>query len=145
MKKNTLFVLISIIVIILFLCIQISYNSSPSYSIFSFLQKTVEYDIENGFTIKFSHYPLEFNLLLIEIIICSIFLIVCSFFSNWIRIISLILFVGLWLKNYIMLDFVIDAKEYLFTSTPFLLVSLVYLVVLIFKINAERPVPEDKL
>lgn len=137
MKKSISSILISIIVIILFFCIQISYNSSPSYSIFSFLQKTIEYDIENGVNIKFSNYPLEFNLLLIEIIICSILLIVSSFFNNWIRIISLILFVGLWLKNYIILDFVIDTREYLITSLPFLLAVLVYLIILAFKSNSR--------
>lgn len=138
MKKRISSILISIVIVILFFCIRVSYNNSPSYSLFLFLKQTIEYDIKNGVSIKLSSYPLEFNLLLIEIIICSVLLIVSSFLNNWIKIISLLLFVGLWLKNYIILDFVVDKREYLITSLFFLLTVLIYIIILIFKTNLRR-------
>lgn len=87
--------------------------------------------------IKFKDYPLDFNLLLIEIVICFVFLILSSFFDNWMKILSLITFMGLWLKNYIVLDFVIDTRKYLITSIPFLVLSLIYLYILFSKIKQK--------
>ena len=103
MVKNILF---SSVVIVSFLMIGISYNNSPSYSIFEFIIRVILYDIEKGFSINFYDYPLDFNVLIIEIFSVFILLIYFVNFSQkiFMKIISFILVLFLWAKNLYLLN-----------------------------------------
>ena len=132
MVKNILF---SSVVIVSFLIIRISYNNSPSYSIFEFIIRVILYDIENGFSINFYDYPLDFNVLTIEIFSVFILLIYFVNFSQkiFMKIISFILVLFLWAKNLYLLDFTIDVNIYVMSSIPFLLISLGSVIFFVLK------------
>ena len=123
MVKNILF---SSVVIVSFLMIGISYNNSPSHSIFEFIIRVILYNLEKGFSINFYDYPLDFNVLTIEILSVFILLIYFVNFSQkiFMKIISFILVLFLWAKNLYLLDFTIDVNQYVMSSIPFLLISL---------------------
>ena len=115
MVKN---ILHSSVVIVSFLIIGISYNNSPSYSIFEFIIRVILYDIEKGFSINFYDYPLDFNVLTIEIFSVFILLIYFVNFSQkiFMKIISFILVLFLWAKNLYLLNFTIDVNQYVMSS-----------------------------
>ena len=123
MVKN---ILHSSVVIVSFLIIRISYNNSPSYSIFEFIIRVILYNFEKGFSINFYDYPLDFNVLTIEIFSVFILLIYFVNFSQkiFMKIISFILVLFLWAKNLYLLDFTMDVNQYVMSSIPFLLISL---------------------
>ena len=132
MVKNILF---SSVVIVSFLIIRISYNNSPSYSIFEFIIRVILYNFEKGFSINFYDYPLDFNVLTIEIFSVFILLIYFVNFSQkiFMKIISFILVLFLWAKNLYLLDFTIDVNQYVMSSIPFLLISLGSVVFFVLK------------
>ena len=132
MVKNILF---SSVVIVSFLMIGISYNNSPSYSIFEFIIRVILYNFEKGFSINFYDYPLDFNVLTIEIFSVFILLIYFVNFSQkiFMKIISFILVLFLWAKNLYLLDFTIDVNQYVMSSIPFLLISLGSVVFFVLK------------
>ena len=132
MVKNILF---SSVVIVSFLMIGISYNNSPSYSIFEFIIRVILYNLENGFSINFYDYPLDFNVLTIEIFSVFILLIYFVNFSQkiFMKIISFILVLFLWVKNLYLLDFTIDVNQYVMSSIPFLLISLGSVIFFVLK------------
>ena len=132
MVKNILF---SSVVIVSFLIIRISYNNSPSHSIFEFIIRVILYDIEKGFSINFYDYPLDFNVLTIEIFSVFILLIYFVNFSQkiFMKIISFILVLFLWAKNLYLLDFTIDVNQYVMSSIPFLLISLGSVIFFVLK------------
>ena len=131
MVKN---ILHSSVVIVSFLIIGISYNNSPSYSIFEFI-RVILYDIEKGFSINFYDYPLDFNVLIIEIF--SVFILLIYFVNfnkkNFMKIISFILVLFLWAKNLYLLNFTIDVNQYVMSSIPFLLISLGSVIFFVLK------------
>ena len=132
MVKNILF---SSVVIVSFLIIRISYNNSPSYSIFEFIIRVILYNFEKGFSINFYDYPLDFNVLTIEIFSVFILLIYFVNFSPkiFMKIISFILVLFLWAKNLYLLDFTIDVNQYVMSSIPFLLISLGSVIFFVLK------------
>ena len=132
MVKNILF---SSVVIVSFLIIRISYNNSPSYSIFEFIIRVILYNFEKGFSINFYDYPLDFNVLTIEIFSVFILLIYFVNFSQkiFMKIISFILVLFLWAKNLYLLNFTIDVNQYVMSSIPFLLISLGSVVFFVLK------------
>jgi len=132
MVKNILF---SSVVIVSFLIIRISYNNSPSYSIFEFIIRVILYNLENGFSINFYDYPLDFNVLTIEIFSVFILLIYFVNFSQkiFMKIISFILVLFLWAKNLYLLDFTIDVNQYVMSSIPFLLILLGSVIFFVLK------------
>lgn len=132
MVKNILF---SSVVIVSFLMIGISYNNSPSHSIFEFIIRVILYDIEKVFSINFYDYPLDFNVLTIEIFSVFILLIYFVNFSQkiFMKIISFILVLFLWAKNLYLLDFTIDVNQYVMSSIPFLLISLGSVIFFVLK------------
>ena len=132
MVKNILF---SSVVIVSFLMIGISYNNSPSYSIFEFIIRVILYNLENGFSINFYDYPLDFNVLTIEIFSVFILLIYFVNFSQkiFMKIISFILVLFLWVKNLYLLDFTIDVNQYVMSSIPFLLILLGSVIFFVLK------------
>ena len=132
MVKNILF---SSVVIVSFLIIRISYNNSLSYSIFEFIIRVILYNLENGFSINFYDYPLDFNVLTIEIFSVFILLIYFVNFSQkiFMKIISFILVLFLWAKNLYLLDFTIDVNQYVMSSIPFLLISLGSVIFFVLK------------
>ena len=132
MVKNILF---SSVVIVSFLIIRISYNNSPSHSIFEFIIRVILYNFEKGFSINFYDYPLDFNVLTIEIFSVFILLIYFVNFSQkiFMKIISFILVLFLWAKNLYLLDFTIDVNQYVMSSIPFLLISLGSVIFFVLK------------
>lgn len=132
MVKN---ILHSSVVIVSFLIIGISYNNSPSYSIFEFIIRVILYNLENGFSINFYDYPLDFNVLTIEIFSVFILLIYFVNFSPkiFMKIISFILVLFLWAKNLYLLNFTIDVNQYVMSSIPFLLISLGSVIFFVLK------------
>ena len=132
MVKNILF---SSVVIVSFVMIGISYNNSPSHSIFEFIIRVILYDIEKVFSINFYDYPLDFNVLTIEIFSVFILLIYFVNFSQkiFMKIISFILVLFLWAKNLYLLDFTIDVNQYVMSSIPFLLISLGSVIFFVLK------------
>ena len=132
MVKNILF---SSVVIVSFLMIGISYNNSPSHSIFEFIIRVILYNFEKGFSINFYDYPLDFNVLTIEIFSVFILLIYFVNFSQkiFMKIISFILVLFLWAKNLYLLDFTIDVNQYVMSSIPFLLISLGSVIFFVLK------------
>ena len=132
MVKNILF---SSVVIVSFLIIGISYNNSPSYSIFEFIIRVILYNFEKGFSINFYDYPLDFNVLIIEIFSVFILLIYFVNFSQkiFMKIISFILVLFLWVKNLYLLNFTIDVNQYVMSSIPFLLISLGSVIFFVLK------------
>ena len=132
MVKNILFLSV---VIVSFLMIGISYNNSPSHSIFEFIIRVILYNFEKGFSINFYDYPLDFNVLTIEIFSVFILLIYFVNFSQkiFMKIISFILVLFLWAKNLYLLDFTIDVNQYVMSSIPFLLISLGSVIFFVLK------------
>ena len=132
MIKN---ILLSSIIITSFLIIRISYNNSPSYSVFEFIIRVILYNLENGFSINFYDYPLDFNVLTIEIFSVFILLIYFVNFSQkiFMKIISFILVLFLWAKNLYLLDFTIDVNQYVMSSIPFLLILLGSVIFFVLK------------
>ena len=128
-------ILHSSVVIVSFLMIGISYNNSPSHSIFEFIIRVILYNLENGFSINFYDYPLDFNVLTIEIFSVFILLIYFVNFSQkiFMKIISFILVLFLWAKNLYLLDFTIDVNQYVMSSIPFLLISLGSVIFFVLK------------
>lgn len=139
MVKNILF---SSVVIVSFLMIGISYNNSPSHSIFEFIIRVILYDIEKGFSINFYDYPLDFNVLTIEILSVFILLIYFVNFSQkiFMKIISFILVLFLWVKNLYLLNFTIDVNIYVMSSAPFLLIILVSIIFFTLKYLNENKI-----
>ncbi|MBO4232710.1 hypothetical protein FO675_00045 [Riemerella anatipestifer] len=126
--------ILPIAILISFLSIGISYNNSPTHSIFIFLVKTIENNLLNGFFINFKDYPMDFSLIIIEIfLVFSFFIYSVILNGKKIKIMSVILLMIVWLKNFILLDFVIDQNKYFFSSIPFIILSLYYLVLMILK------------
>ena len=125
----------SSVVIVSFLIVRISYNNSPSYSIFEFIIRVILYNLENGFSINFYDYPLDFNVLTIEIFSVFILLIYFVNFSQkiFMKIISFILVLFLWAKNLYLLDFTIDVNQYVMSSIPFLLILLGSVIFFVLK------------
>ena len=132
MIKN---ILLSGIIITSFLIIRISYNNSPSYSVFEFIIRVILYNLENGFSINLYDYPLDFNVLIIEIFLVFILLIYFVNFSQkiFMKIISFILVLFLWAKNLYLLNFTIDVNQYVMSSIPFLLISLGSVIFFVLK------------
>ncbi len=128
-------ILHSSVVIVSFLMIGISYNNSPSHSIFEFIIRVILYNLENGFSINFYDYPLDFNVLIIEIFSVFILLIYFVNFSQkiFMKIISFILVLFLWAKNLYLLNFTIDVNQYVMSSIPFLLISLGSVIFFVLK------------
>ena len=128
-------ILHSSVVIVSFLIIRISYNNSLSYSIFEFIIRVILYNLENCFSINFYDYPLDFNVLTIEIFSVFILLIYFVNFSQkiFMKIISFILVLFLWAKNLYLLNFTIDVNQYVMSSIPFLLISLGSVIFFVLK------------
>ena len=137
MIKN---ILLSSIIITSFLIIRISYNNSPSYSVFEFIIRGFLYNLENGFSINLYDYPLDFNVLIIEIFLVFILLIYFVNFSQkiFMKIISFILVLFLWVKNLYLLNFTIDVNIYVMSSAPFLLIILVSIIFFTLKYLNEN-------
>lgn len=132
-------IVIPLLIIFSFLMINISYNGSPSYSILHFIFIVFRTNIKKGVSIEFSNYPLEFNLLMIEIIIAIIFLLLSVCLKKKIaKIISAFIILIVWTKNLIVLDFVIDEKKYFLSSIPYLILFLFYLYLIFFKKNTKK-------
>ena len=139
MIKN---ILLSGIIITSFLIIRISYNNSPSYSVFEFIIRVILYNLENGFSINLYDYPLDFNVLIIEIFLVFILLIYFVNFSQkiFMKIISFILVLFLWAKNLYLLNFTIDVNIYVMSSAPFLLIILVSIIFFTLKYLNENKI-----
>lgn len=132
MISKTLYILIAVS----FIFIGISYNNSPSHSIMSFIIQTIKYNVENDFLINFENYPLNFNILTGEIIVVFLFFFYAFFAKKkFLKLISILFLCLLWIKNLIVLDFVINTTKYLITSIPFIIFIITYLLIFLIKEN----------
>ncbi|MBW8361834.1 MAG: hypothetical protein K0M56_06550 [Kaistella sp.] len=134
MHKNTTLVL-TILTIILFLGIRTAYNSSPTFSLFTFIKEDVLHF--KAFDWEEASYTESWAFVSYEILISLLFLLSSSFLKNkyWMLLSSLIL-LAIWLKNYLLYSGIMEGDLYL-KSSAFFLLSLIFLNIfnLIFKKN----------
>ena len=124
MHKKIVFIL-TILTVFLFLGIRIAYNFSWGTSLFTFIK--VDLLHLNQVVWKEMNYWKSWAFVSYEIVLVLIFLFISSFFKNkiWILLSSLLL-LAIWLKNYILYGGIMDGDLYLKSSIYFL-ISLVLL------------------
>lgn len=127
MKKYEFFMMfLGTIICLLF--IQISYNGTPSVSLFNFLINLINDSIKfgfyfkDGFNMTYNNFINNYIFVLYEFLIVS-FLGLISSLLNKVKLIglSLILFIILWLFWAIRYKGLIEIDLYLISSIPFLL------------------------
>lgn len=132
MKLNIL----HIFIIIFFLLIGISYNNSQAYPIVLFISETIKKNVENDFAFSISFEGLNFNLLLLELLIVLIFMLWSLVVKNNIlKLISVVCMFCLWLKNFVFLDWIINSSIYFWSSLPYLILTIIYMFVLVKRIK----------
>lgn len=137
--KRIIIIVLTILTIVFYLSIGIAYNSSPSHPLFGILKKgflNFEWVKTNPF-VRFSITENNGNLLVSQISWSLLFFLFSSFLKNkfWL-LISSILVISIWLKNYIVYSGVIVSEIYLKTSMFFL--------VSIFVVNFFNFIYKDK-
>lgn len=132
--KNIKSILIAFLIIFCFLIIRISYNNTPSYSIFSSLIAICYQSIDKGWDFSITNFTMNFTYLIIEFLFVSTCLIIASIFKKKNLIIaSSALFLGLWIfwgyiyKPYIEIDL------YILSSIPFLISIIIMMAYLLKK------------
>ena len=119
-----------VILIFCFLCIQISYNGTPSVSIFGSLVAITYNALDRGWDFGLTNWTMNFTFLIVEFIFVATCLLISSIIKNYkLLILSLILIIVLWLFWAITYSPYIEIKLYLLSSIPFLIVfiSVLYL------------------
>jgi len=113
---------LTIFVIICFLFIQISYNNTPSHSIFSAFIAICYQSIDKGLDLSITNFTMNFTYTLIEFLFVSIWLLIASKVENKKMIsIGLFLFVilwGFWMYSY---RPYIEIDVFIISSIPFLI------------------------
>ncbi|WP_428232717.1 hypothetical protein [Flavobacterium sp.] len=119
-----------VILIFCFLCIQISYNGTPSVSIFGSLVAITYNALDKGWDFGLTNWKMNFTFLIVEFIFVATSLFVSAIIKKYkLLIFSLILIIALWLFWGITYRPYIEIKLYLLSSIPFLIVfiSVLYL------------------
>lgn len=126
--KKIIIIVLAILTIVLYLSIGIAYNSSPIYSIFT----TFKREFINFIWLKtnpfdnYSSQEINFGKLSSQIFWSLLLLFISTLLKNklWLLLTS-ILVVGIWLKNYIIYGGIMDSNLYFKTSIPFFILILV--------------------
>jgi hypothetical protein len=123
--------IIAIIITICFLSIQISYNGTPSVSVFSAFRMLVKNGIESSFDLLNFNFKTNYTYYLIEFLFISSLLFLSIRYRKYrFSIILSLLYLIIWFLWYIFLRPIIDEKLFVLTSLPFL-VSLIGLLILL--------------
>lgn len=116
------------LVIICFLCIQISYNNTPSHSIFVAFIALLNETIDKGIDLSTHNFSMNFTYTLIEFLIVSLTLLISSLFENKkIITVGLLLFIFLWCFWIYMYEPYIEINIFILSSIPFF-ISLVLMM-----------------
>ncbi len=128
--------ILHIFIIVFFLLIGISYNNSQAYPIVLFISETIKKNVENDFAFSISFEGLNFNLLLLELLIVLIFMLWSLVVKNNIlKLISVVCMFCLWLKNFVFLDWIINSSIYFWSSLPYLILTIIYIFILVKRIK----------
>ncbi|MCC9070906.1 hypothetical protein LNQ49_04750 [Flavobacterium sp. F-65] len=126
--KNLNTLLSFAILVFCFLCIQISYNGTPSVSIFGCLVAIIFNALDNGWNFELTNWTMNFSFLVVEFIFVMFFLSISVLKKNYKLItFSLVLMIVLWSFWGITYNPYIEIKLYLLTSIPFLIVFILLL------------------
>lgn len=117
-----------LVTIICLLFIQISYNGTPSVSLFSFFIVLINdshnfgFSLKNSFNLGFDNFLNNYLFVLIEFLIVSSFGFISSLLNN-VKLtgISIILLFTLWLFWAISYNWLMEIDLYLISSIPFLI------------------------
>ncbi|XDZ55751.1 hypothetical protein FlaCF_2799 [Flavobacterium tructae] len=124
------------ILIFCFLCIQISYNDTPSVSIFGSLVAIAYNALDKGWDFGLTNWTMNFTFLIVEFIVVVTCLLISAIIKNYkLLIFSLILIILLWLFWGITYRPYIEIKLYLLSSIPFLIAFTTVLYLSLKKIN----------
>ncbi len=126
--KRYKFFMMFLVTIICLLFIQISYNGTPSVSLFSFFIVLINDSHNFGFSLKnsiklgFDNFLNNYLFVLIEFLIVSSFGFISSLLNN-VKLtgISIILLFTLWLFWAISYNWLMEIDLYLISSIPFLI------------------------
>jgi hypothetical protein len=131
MKKNKYNILVFII-IVSFLYIQISYNGTPSISIFTCFIAIIYKSIGSGWNFSTNNFVLNYTYYLFEFLLISISLIVTSIIKKRnLILLSTFIFLFMWALWLYMLKPLIEFNIYLISSIPFL-ISIVLIISFLF-------------
>ncbi len=127
MKRYKSFMMF-LVTIICLLFIQISYNGTPSVSLFSFFIVLINdshnfgFSLKNSFNLGFDNFLNNYLFVLIEFLIVSSFGFISSLLNN-VKLtgISIILLFTLWLFWAISYNWLMEIDLYLISSIPFLI------------------------
>lgn len=130
---------IAIAVIVSFLCVQISYNGTPSNSIFSSLIAILYQLIDKGWNFKLENFKMNFTYALLEFLVVSILLLFASILEQTkLTLVALTLFMLLWFFWLYSYEAYIEVDLYLLSSLCFLILTGGYFVYLIRKFMFNR-------
>lgn len=120
--QNLRFFYTAIIIVICLWSIQISYNGTPSVSVFGSLISIIHQSLEKGWNFSLQNWTMNFNFILIEFLITSSFLLIVSKWNN-IRLIklALALIIIMWFFWFWTYKPYIEVELYLLSSIPFLI------------------------
>lgn len=142
MNRNTI---LSILIVIFFLCIRISYNGTPSASFFTIFTSIIFRAIEKGWDYYNFDLTKNYNYYVIEFLIVSLLLILSSNFKkNILILVSLALFVLMWFIWLHMIKYLIQVDLYVKTSIPFLISSILMFILIFSKPPADASRNNDK-
>lgn len=137
MKKRK-YILLSILIIVCFLTIQISYNNTPSCSIFRIFWISFGESLNYGFDFDVNHFTHNLIYNLIELLMVSFFLILAaSFLRKKLMIACLGLFLFLWSFWAYSYEGLIEMDLYIISSIPFFLSLILIVIFLIKEINIK--------
>ena len=128
MQKIKYFIL-AIIITVFFLGIQISYNGTPSVSVFGSFIAIIYESMDKGWNFSTSNWTMNFNYLLIEFLTVSLFLLIsCKLNNRKYILVSLILFLFIWTFWAFTYKPYIEINLYFLSSIPFLIASILLAV-----------------
>ncbi len=123
MQKKAI-VILTFLTVFLFLGIRTGYNFAPTFSLFTFIKDDV-INFKN-FDWELASYTKNCAFVGYEMLLGLLFLLISSFFKNkfWLLISSLLL-LSIWWKNYIFYRGIMDEHLYLLSSIYFL-ISMIF-------------------
>ncbi|WP_309608241.1 hypothetical protein [Flavobacterium sp.] len=137
--KNYKYIILAIITIVSFLYVQISYNGTPSISIFTCLITLIYRSLGNGWDFSVDNFQGNYTYYLVEFLLISIFiLIVSKLKKHKLIFLGLVLYVFMWIIWLYMLNSLIEVNLYIKTSIPFLISILITNVMIVYDNKKPR-------